>query len=248
MAKRATAALRARPREIIRMAPRLLGSMRLTDFCTRCFWLRLKVSNRLPFQIFPGIFSRIDSYTKKVVHAWFDAHNAPPTWLAELDVIGYEPTPHWRHFNYTFRHGILVSGTPDDVLRRADGTLVIPDYKTAKHTATQDVLMPEYELQLNCYARLALELDYPPVSGLALVYLEPRCDCVEFCEHCSDDGFEMLFDAQIVHVEHRPDMLEPLLGQARTIYEMAEPPDGRPGCKDCALLEELLTAAMRRSA
>ena len=55
--------------EILRISAKNLGELALPDFCPRCFWLKLKAHNRLPFQIFPGIFSSSDAYTKRVVHA-----------------------------------------------------------------------------------------------------------------------------------------------------------------------------------
>jgi len=56
--------------EPLRISAKNIGALALPDFCPRCFWLKLKARNRLPFQIFPGIFSSIDAYTKRVVHAW----------------------------------------------------------------------------------------------------------------------------------------------------------------------------------
>jgi hypothetical protein len=53
----------------IRISAKNLGELALHNYCPRCFWLKLKLNNRLPFQIFPGIFSAIDSYTKDVIHS-----------------------------------------------------------------------------------------------------------------------------------------------------------------------------------
>lgn len=71
-------------KEQIRISAKNLGAVALPDFCPRCFWIKLKLHNRLPFQIFPGIFSSIDSYNKRIVHSWFDKHNAPPAWMRAL--------------------------------------------------------------------------------------------------------------------------------------------------------------------
>jgi len=51
-----------------RISAKSLGALALPEFCPRCFWLKTRVRH-LPFQIFPGIFSSIDAYTKRVVHA-----------------------------------------------------------------------------------------------------------------------------------------------------------------------------------
>jgi len=44
----------------LRISAKNLGELALSDFCPRCFWLKLH-AKRLPFQIFPGIFSSIDA-------------------------------------------------------------------------------------------------------------------------------------------------------------------------------------------
>jgi len=54
---------------VLHIPAKILDELALPDCCPRCFWLKLKAQNRLPFQIFPGIFSSIDAYTKRVVHA-----------------------------------------------------------------------------------------------------------------------------------------------------------------------------------
>ncbi|MEK7873958.1 MAG: hypothetical protein AAB502_08910, partial [Chloroflexota bacterium] len=46
-----------------------LGGFAGPDACERCLWIGLH--GKLPYQIFPGIFRSIDSYTKKVVHGFF---------------------------------------------------------------------------------------------------------------------------------------------------------------------------------
>ena len=56
----------------IRISAKNLGQLVLDDFCPRCFWLKLKLGFKLPFQIFPGIFSTIDSYSKKITWQYFD--------------------------------------------------------------------------------------------------------------------------------------------------------------------------------
>jgi len=56
-----------------------LGALAMKGFCPRCFWISRRA--KLPWQIFPGIFSSIDSYSKKVVHGQFD-RSGMPGWLA----------------------------------------------------------------------------------------------------------------------------------------------------------------------
>ena len=56
-----------------------LGTLARPDCCPRCFWLQHTTDKGLPYQIFPGIFSSIDAYTKNVVHGWFDRHGDGPS-------------------------------------------------------------------------------------------------------------------------------------------------------------------------
>src|SRR5579859_2234168 len=68
------------------ISAKTLGQLAMPGYCPRCFWLAMK-ADRLPFQIFPGIFSAIDSYGKSVVHGWFDRYGRPPSWLEPLGLI-----------------------------------------------------------------------------------------------------------------------------------------------------------------
>src|SRR5258708_22289808 len=100
-----------------RISAKALGELAQSNFCPRCFWRKLRVS-KFPYQIFPGIFSSIDSYTKKITHSAFDHHGGAPAWMSELgDVVGYAPPLHSSHFNiHNEETDILLTGTPDDVL------------------------------------------------------------------------------------------------------------------------------------
>ena len=89
----------------------------MPDFCPRCFWIKLRLGNKLPFQIFPGIFSSIDSYTKSVVHGFVDQHGAFPSWLNELgDLKAYkQPPPSSRFHVHDRKNDIVLTGVPDGV-------------------------------------------------------------------------------------------------------------------------------------
>lgn len=230
----------------IRISAKNLGALALPNACPRCAWLRLKLNHRLPFQIFPGIFSSIDSFTKNVVHAWFDRHGQAPPWLAELGPIkGYREPPHHSKFNMLIEEfNILLAGSPDGVFVRPDGSHLIVDYKTARFTGVQDDLLPMYEVQLNAYALIGESCGFTPVTGLALIYMEPMTNGVsQFHVQCRDFGFAMGFSARILRVELRPAMLAPLFERTRKLVTMSAPPKGHPGCKDCTLIKGLLSRA-----
>ena len=68
--------------EPITISAKNLGGVAMPGFCPRCFWIQMHAEG-IPYQIFPGIFSSIDSYGKRLVHGWFDRHQSAPPWLSE---------------------------------------------------------------------------------------------------------------------------------------------------------------------
>jgi len=238
-----------RTRGDLRISAKNLGAFALPGFCPRCFWLQLRVGNRLPFQIFPGIFSSIDAYTKRVVHGWMDEVGVPPVWLSVLgEITGYIDPPHHSRFQMMVpEQGLLLTGAPDGILRLADGSIAIIDYKTAKYTGTQDALLPMYEVQLNGYAAIAESLEMGRVSKLALVYAEPVTDIETARQRRmrQDDGFLMPFSIAIHLVALDLGRLPELYRKARLISDLPEAPDRTPGCENCAKLDALMLAARK---
>lgn len=229
------------PQPEIRISAKDLGSIAMPDFCPRCFWIKRNIK-KLPFQIFPGIFYSIDSYTKKVIHTWLDKHEGPPPWLPEFkDVTEYLKVPHWSKFKRTDPEtGLTVSGVADDLLKCADGTFIIPDYKTSKITETQDKLRPMYEGQLNSYAWI-YEGFGEKVSMTPLVYCEPYTDDEAVTPSVYDDnGFLMQFRVQAVQIRRDPNLVQSLLKKAAKIIELVLAPEGVEGCKDCVAVDSLV--------
>jgi hypothetical protein len=231
----------------IRISAKNLGELALPSFCPRCFWLKLKLNNRLPFQIFPGIFSSIDAYTKGIIHSYFDRFGKFPIWLDGLGLLnGYHQPPHYSSFNIVDpESNILLTGTPDGIFQRQDSSFVIVDYKTAKYTGTQDGLLPMYEVQLNAYASIAEQKRYSPVSGLALIYMEPitSLEAIMNADNHRDIGFVMEFAANIHEINLNKSLVSALLAQTRDFYELPEAPSAC-GCKDCQALEALVKAVI----
>ena len=231
--------------EGLRISGKDLGQLALPEFCPRCFWVQRRASEGLPFQIFPGVFSSIDAYTKRVVHQYFDVYGRAPDWLAPLGSIrGYREPPHYSKFNTKHPStGILLTGALDAIFERQDDTLVLADYKTAKFTGAQDALLPMYEVQLNAYAYIAAALSWPTVSALALIYTEPETET----EHAHPSrsarptGYAMDFRARILPVALSPSRIDDLLVRARDILKSDAAPQGRQECKNCAKLSGLIS-------
>jgi len=229
--------------ERIKISAKNLGQVALDDFCPRCFWIKLKINNRLPWQIFPGIFSSIDAYTKRIVHALIDSRDNPkPLWLKGMgDITGYLKVPHWSKFIAEIpSENIILSGVPDDLLLLGkEANVIIPDYKTAKYTETQDKLLPMYKVQLNSYAIIADQRGIQPVTALYLIYMEPITDETAAIHNLNEDGFSMGFKAFPVRIEKDSGIVNEALEKTREIYELSKPPDPREGCKDCENLDAI---------
>ena len=231
-----------------------LGELAQSDLCPRCFWI--KRNCKLPYQTFPGIFSSIDAYVKRVVHRYFERERRLPDWFPALrlgsghasgQVVGLEQVPHYTKFSVTDpKSGVTLRGEPDDVLRLEDSQYHIVDYKTARFSANAGAMYPVYEVQLNAYAYIGQRTLFSPVSGLSLIYLDPDTDLDSFPEwlNRSEGDFTLGFTPKQRLVELKPDsFVEELMRQASEIAGSEAPPEPASGCRDCDALEQLLELA-----
>ena len=159
----------------IQISAKDLGVVALPNFCPRCFWIRMKCRSKLPFQIFPGIFASIDSYSTRVTADYFRQHARVPKWFDGFGELGAPiRVPGWSKFCLVDNESnVLLTGVPDEILKHPKLGLWIGDYKTARLTDAQDELAPMYEVQLNCYALIAERIGLGTVYGLGLLYYEP---------------------------------------------------------------------------
>lgn len=228
----------------LRISAKDLGSFALLGFCPRCQWIKLHIQNKPPFQIFPGIFSTIDSYTKKYVSSYFEKYGRFPEWLGnqeEFDCLVKKL--HHSTFNILDRQtDILLTGVPDEIFKLKDDSYFILDYKTAKYTETQDALLPLYEVQLNAYVYIAENKGLSPVKKIALAYLEPQTNLnSENLEEVEiENGFFMPFAGKILNLDLNPGIIPDYLKMTRELYDQPSPPQSKAGCKDCLLLDNLI--------
>ena len=231
------------PTSAMRISAKNLGQLAMPTFCPRCFWLKSHL--KLPFQIFPGIFASIDSYSKKVTNVFWEHRDRLPDWFAEFgDLERPVPTPHHSKFFVVDEvTGVRLTGVPDEIIRRADGSFFIVDYKTAKFTGHQDQLLPMYDVQLNVYAYIGNRYGFTPVTGLGLVYYEPLTVLGEedLAKIVGERSFVMPFAPRLLPLELRPnELVPPLLVKAVEILRQERPPKGRRDCQDCRCLDELV--------
>ena len=201
----------------------------------------------LPWQGFPGIFSSIDRFTKQVILAHLQREGVLPRWLSGIgEVTEHLDPPHWSKFQATDDStGVTLRGEADAVFVCSDGTCAIVDYKTSRYNPDNRSQHRVYRAQLNAYAWIAGRLDFPPVSRLALAYMEPATgdEDIQSQDAIDDVGFALTFRPRIVEVDLDPDrLIPPLLRRAAAIHASATPPEPRSNCRDCAALEGLLAA------
>lgn len=251
------------PGKELRISAKALGMAR-EGFCPRCFWLRLH-AQRMPYQVFPAVFSLIDSYVKRETSAAFSRGGRAPALLGELGlkVAGCEKAPQAARFRVRDEaSGVTLTGTPDAVFRLRDGSRVIADYKTSRSFDRPGGLSRVYEVQLNAYAYIAQHGRHlPGVSALWLVYIYPDYpgageQPVE--EPCAQPRqpdepaaqtnlplpppeFRMRFSSRVVPVALQPEIITPLLEKAKELWQMPAPPPGNPGCIDCQALGALMS-------
>ena len=224
--------------EVVRISAKNLGQLLLPDYCPRCFYIKLKLGNALPWSIFPGIFSSIDSYSKKITWAYYAKYGKLPKWFAPWGefVKPIKVLHHNKFFIVDEKTNIRLTGVPDDIFLMEDGRYFIVDYKTAKYTKNQDSLSGMYRVQLNAYAYIFEKLEMGKVGGLGLVYYEPcgeaPVDDVEAV--LQKDGFVMPFQAHLKKVDENADRVIPaLLRIVRGLMDSEVVPEGRVGCEDC---------------
>jgi len=227
--------------DAIKISAKNLGYTALPDFCPRCYWLRIKTNFKLPYQTFPGIFSSIDSYTKHCIHYIIDNISDKPQWMQQMgNIVGYETVPHWSKNSFKDeKTGITLHGAQDDILVCNDGTRIVPDYKTQRHSDKQDQMFELYEIQENVYSILSEQGGKQPVK-LFLVYMEPCSTASDAPTNIIDCGFRMCFSAVVVPVKRNRSIVRNALNITKDIWMMDKPPNGRMGCKECESLDKII--------
>ena len=125
----------------IQISAKNLGALAMPSCCPRCFWLKLNC--KLPYQIFPGIFSSIDSYSKKITWGYYEKFNYLPDWFQPFGDFARPIKAPGRSIFFVEDEetNVKLTGIPDDIFQKKDGSYFIVDYKTARFTKNQDALL-----------------------------------------------------------------------------------------------------------
>jgi len=199
----------------------------------------------MPYQIFPGIFSTIDSYSKKITWNYWEKYNRVPPWFDPFGEFTKPiKVPHFSKYSIVDKEtNVQLRGVPDEIFRTSDKSYFIADYKTARFTENQDALLSLYVVQLNSYALIGEQCGFSPICGLGLVYYEPQTEVsVDSIDSALlDDGFEMPFKAHLLRLELDAEgVVLPLLKRVREFSDLGAAPRGRSGCENCRKLVDLV--------
>lgn len=221
------------------VAAKQIGAVNLPNFCPRCFWIRLRTKS-LPFQSFPGIFSSIDSYTKKITKFYYEKNGVLPPWFKGLDLIKPLKTPSLKDFRVVHEPtGITIQGVPDDIFQKKSSN-AIGDYKTAKFSKNADALAPIYDGQLNAYAYIGDRVGFSHIDSLFLAYYEPFTDIdITMIDQKVTEEMIMSFRPKILTLDVKPELIDTSLEKIKDIYELPAAPSSTPGCKDCSDIDNL---------
>ena len=206
----------------LQISAKHLGQLNDKLYCSRCFWLKTKIGSKLPYQSFPGIFSSIDSYTRKMVKESFEKTGEPPEWLKSLQLGSLKNCIEITGMDFSLEDEeteIKLTGVPDQIFETEEGGSIIVDYKTSRLTKNQDLLFPVYEFQLNGYQQIAEHVGLPKVEKMFLIYTEPQTDMFTETSLNNPMGFEMNFESKLRPVEIKEGLVKDKLRKAKEIME-----------------------------
>jgi len=230
--------------ETYKISPSNLASMAAPNFCPRCFWRLLHHRFKRPFNMpMPGIMFFLDKHQKQLAQVSMNEQSKLPKFFGRFQsATGILPIE-WVEF-LDSDTGILVRGKPDLVLTMKNNKTVVIDNKTAIHHGDEDVFFPRYQVQTNAYGAALMYGDPPrDIDALALLHYEfsPLTD-EDVLDEVGDEEVWVKFCPKLVEVEFDPKKyVFPYLAKLRKFVGMSKIPDGREGCKDCELLDQLMS-------
>jgi hypothetical protein len=231
-----------------RITPRNLGSLELADTCLTDFWTLSQLRFHPPFNNFgAAIFNDCQKMQESMLGYYLDKDGCLPKQFAPFCDVNarVDVSKDWRKFGYLHESGVWLYGSPDEVLRRADDTVVIWDHKTAhpKSEGAVDRFRPQYEVQVTGYGLIAeVGLKLGKVSAGALGYwdLQHKAVIDNPGKFIREGMLWAAFAPKVYEIEIDYSRIDRLLDEAIKIWESKTPPEGRSNCKDCKKLEALL--------
>jgi hypothetical protein len=198
--------------------------------CKACFWRDYYRKNPPGFPL-PSILNRMDLITKEYYDGFRDS--LPPILEDKLEglvlVSGKEAE--------IFRNGIIyrdlknnfeLSGKLDDCLIDSSKKYSPLDNKTA--TPGNDSLLKIYQMQLDCYAFLLNQNDFPASNQGFLIY---------YVATSGNPQKGVIFKPEVKKLELNPERIPSVLLEASLMLKARNIPEAKTGCKMCSYVEQL---------
>ena len=205
--------------------------------CPRCFYLDRRMGIGRPDGPPFTLNKAVDALLKKE----FDIHRAKKEPHPLMEQYGIEAIPFahkdldaWREnfVGVQYLHeptNLLITGAVDDVWKKANGELLVVDYKatsTAKEISLEDEYKQGYKRQMEIYQWLLRRNGFKVSDTGYFVYVNGRTDMEAF------DG-KLEFDVQIISYRGNDEWVEKAIQNAHRILEHDTFPDASPSCEYC---------------
>lgn len=231
----------SQPSNQLKISARNAGQVELDKYCPRCCWYLLHHKN-IPFRMgMPGIMFYLEAIQKAFILAHF-TESEP--FCGSLSMISKCTGPVDFPFSSSFEHketGVLVTAQPDMMLRNPDGSIFLLDLKTSKPRGGGKIFLPQYEIQLIGYSWVTENNGVGKVSKAGLIYSSVDID--EFMKEplgfIVNRGVYVPFELITHAVTLDYARFFACLEEVNAVWRSARPPEGKGGCKDCALLTSL---------
>lgn len=232
----------------IKAGVKTVAALAMPGQCRRCYWVKIQMNNKKPFDIFPKILNSMDTYQKRLMTEYAKQKDAFPPWCGDMGDIA--PYVNWipkeRSTWYDEASDIQLTGYPDCVLGNPRSMIVI-DFKSAYFDHGQQAILPLYAAQVNGYADIIEWHGTGKVNMLQLIYMQPVIDLQgnDYLTRQKWSGYYLAFKPNPVPIAREEGLTLRLLAEFRSLADMPHPPKGNPECKDCALLDQMGEVMLR---
>lgn len=232
------------------ITPRNLGAISLPRYCPKCFRFLLDLKFQPPFKSFGAAIFNDAQKSQEAIIGYYLAKDGrlPKAFAPFCDCAERAEFPrHWSKFSYVHKSGVKLYGAPDEIFVRADGSLCVVDLKTAHFRGDDDPFHSQYVTQVVGYANIAEGLELGKVTLGGLLYWDARTDNVieRPSDHFESGTLWMPFKPKGQEVEIDYKILDPLLTEAKKVWEAKDVPEGREDCDDCKKRELLFAIDQR---
>lgn len=229
---------------VLRISPKRLGLILLLTFCPACFWFKLRLRFRMPFDMFGGaIFRQLEQAEMAIFgHLLGQKGGLPKEFGPFRDIDGRVEFPRdWRKFQYSPQSNVVLYGEPDEIVSLSSGGIAVLDHKTARPKDGDDPLLPMYRCQTMGYGMIAEGLKLGTVRKAGLLYWTAlQNDVIENPEkHYRGSQLWVPFAPTPIAFDVDFSVLEDPLKEAIRLWKAKTPPEHAERCPDAKRLEAL---------